>query len=92
MWIEEIYFYADQLTYPRKWEIFGWAVKDLEANIPLLQRKYCSEIHVGKVFEMIQIQQEETSNDTDSKDKLQVRIDMMRTSKLGFLAELRIQD
>lgn len=57
---------------------------------------------------MIQIQKEETSNDTDLKEKLQVRIlnplrdelrfvgeqnftyDVMRTSKLGFLAELRI--
>ena len=59
---------------------------------------------------MIQIQQQEMFNDTDLKDKLQVRIlnpfrdefqfageqnftyDVMRTSKLGFLAELRIQD
>jgi len=75
----------------------------------VLQHEYCSsEINVGKVFEMIQIQKEETSNDTDLKEKLQVRIlnplrdelrfvgeqnftyDVMRTSKLGFLAELRI--
>ena len=75
----------------------------------MLQHEYCSsEINVGKVFEMIQIQKEETSNDTDLKEKLQVRIlnplrdelrfvgeqnftyDVMRTSKLGFLAELRI--
>ena len=59
---------------------------------------------------MLQVQQEETSNDTDLEDKLQVRIlyplrdefqfvgeqnftyDVMRTSKLGFLAEFRIQD
>ena len=59
---------------------------------------------------MIQIQQQETFNDADLEDKLQVRIlyplrdelqfvgeqnltyDVMRTSKLGFLAKLWIQN
>lgn len=68
-------------------------MKDLEANIPL--RSNVIVITVVRLT-LVGVRDDTSttriSNDTNLYDKLQVRIDVMRTSKLGFLAELRIQD